>query len=377
MNKKLLSLLIIIPLVFLASCDESGVDELPQLSPELIEFKVTNPEAVGEIDHENGAVLLKVPVYADITNLVPDIHVSYGSKITPASGTALDFSSPVTFTIENGSLTKTYVVTAELGALDTKSARILVLGIGDNANTIANEDEKAATLWALNTFDLATYMSFNALKSNPSVLNEVDAVWWHFDTSFELPGGNFVLPDIAYDEDIVSALKNFRNNGGGIYLSGFATQYLKTLDVVSAAGNPDEQGGASAEFINNDNWGISFMGHEDHPIFAGLRRTDGKDGKNDVAFLISGGASRKDNKSWWVVIDEDFPYGIDLASTEWDEAHNILVLMAEFPGTENQGKVIAFSAGAYDWFSASGENTYLDNVKKITENILLYTATPK
>jgi hypothetical protein len=373
MNKRIL-LLFFILLVFFASCDESGINDLPQLQPELVEFKVTNPEAIGEINHESGTVSLKVPVYADIKNLVPDIHVSYGSKITPESGTPIDFSSPVMFTIENGSLTKTYTVTVEAGALDTKSARILVLGTGDNANTISNEDEKAAALWALNTFDLAQYVSFNALKANPSILNEIDAIWWHFDTSYELPGGNFVLPDIAYDEDIVTALKNFRNNGHGLYLSGFATQYLKTLDIVSAAGNPDEQGGAPVDFANNDNWGISFKGHEDHPIFEGLRT---KEGEPDVAFLISGGASRKDNKSWWVVIDEDFPYGIDLASTEWDKDHNILVLIAEFPGTETQGKVIGCSAGAYDWYSVSGENTYMDNIKKITENILLYTATPK
>ena len=374
MNTRKLQLLLLSILMIFGSCDESGLNDLPQMEPELVEFKVTNPEAVGEIDHENGTVLLKVPIYADITSLIPDIHVSYNSTVTPASGTAVDFTSPVTFTIENGGLSKEYTVTVEPGALDTKSARILVIGTADNVNSIANADEKAAALWTLSTFDLATYSSFSALKSNPSVLDEVDAVWWHFDTSYELPGGNFVLPDIAFDADVVAALTSFRNNGGGIYLSGFATQYLKTLEVVSAAGNPDEQGGAVADFDNPDNWGISFAGHEDHPIFKDLRK---KEGESDVAFLISGGASRKDNKSWWVVINEDFPYGVDLASTEWDKNHDILVLIAEFAGSETQGKVIAFSAGAYDWYSVSGENTYMDNVKKITENILLYTATPK
>lgn len=370
-----------IAMIMLTSCDESGIHDLPQLQPELVEFKVTNPEAVGTIDKTNGTVLLKVPIYADIQSLVPDIHVSYGSTVTPASGTAVDFSSPVTFTIENGGITKSYTVTVQPGALDTKSARILVLGTADNVNSITNEDEKAATSWALGTFDLATYMSFSAFKANTAVLEEIDAVWWHFDTSYELPAGNFALPDIAFDETIVTALRNFRNNGGGIYLSGFATQYLKTLEVVPAAGNPDEQGGAPADFANADNWGISFKGHKEHPIFEGLRTKvatkEGEVDEDDVAFLISGGASRKDNKSWWVVINEDFPYGVDLASTEWDKDHNILVLLAEFPGTETQGKVVAFSAGAYDWFSVDGENTFMDNVEKITQNILLYTATPK
>jgi hypothetical protein len=374
-------MIIIAAMVMLGSCDESGINDLPQIQPELVEFKVTNPEAIGTIDRANNSVLLKVPVYADIHNLIPDVHVSYGSKVTPASGTALDFSSPVTFTIENGAITKSYTVTVEAGALDTKSARVLVLGTADNVNSISNEDEKASAAWAMSTFELATYMSFNALKSNPSILSETDVVWWHYDTSYELPAGNFALPEIAFDETIVTALKDYRNNGGGIYLSGFATQYLKTLEVVPPAGNPDEQGGAPADFVSPDNWGISFTGHKDHPIFDGLRTKvatkEGEVDEDDVAFLISGGASRKDNKSWWVVIDEDFPYGIDLASTEWDKAHNVLVLLAEFPGTEAQGKVIGFSAGAYEWVSLEGENSYIDNVKKITQNILLYTATPK
>lgn len=356
------------------SCDESGIHELPQIEPAIVEFKVQDPDVIGEIDHVSGTVLLEVPVYADITNLVPDIHVSYGSTVTPASGTAVDFTSPVTFTIQNGGLTRNYTVTVEAGALDVKSARILVLGTADNVNSISNEDEKAAASWALNTFAVGRYMSFSALKSNPSVLQEIDAVWWHFDTSYELPSGNFSLPDIAFDQDIVDVLKDFRNSGGGIYLSGFATQYLKTLEVVPAEGNPDEQGGAPADFANPDNWGISFTRHTDHSIFENLRT---KEGEEDVAFLISGGASRKDNKSWWVVINEDFPYGIDLASTEWDKSHDILVLMAEFPGTADQGKVVAFSAGAYDWLSVSGENTFMDNVRQLTQNILIYTATPK
>lgn len=373
---KRISIIIMMVLAILSGtgCDESGINDLKQIEPELVDFKVTNPPSEGVVDRANGTVALKIPIYADITKLIPDIHLSYGSTITPQPGQEIDFSSPVTFTVKNGNLTKAYTVTVEAGALDTQSARIIVLGTADDVGSISNEDEKAATQWSLTTFKLARYVSFNTLKSNPSLLEEVDAVWWHYDTSYELPEGNFALPSIAFDEEIVSALQDFRNGGGGIYLSGFATQYLKTLSVVPAEGNPDEQGGAVSDFENADAWGISFKGHKDHPVFDGLRT---KDGDEEVAFLISGGAWRKDNKSWWVVINEDFPYGIDLASTEWDVNHDILVLIAEFPGTETQGKVIGFSAGAYDWHSAQGENTYMDNIRKITENILLYVATPK
>ncbi|MGK7393560.1 MAG: DUF4960 domain-containing protein [Candidatus Cyclobacteriaceae bacterium M3_2C_046] len=359
--------------IFSSACDESGMNELPVIAPELIEFKVVNPEAKGVVDRANGTIDLEVPVYADLTALIPQVHASYGSQISPPSGEPVDFTSPVEFTISNGGESKSYLVTVELGAMDTKSTRLLVLGTGDAVNSIANEDEKAAALWAINTFDLGQYMGFNQLAANPSVLEEIDVVWWHYDTSYDLADGDFALPPVALDPAVTEALANFRNNGGGIYLSGFATQYLEPLGVVEPGDGPNETGGAPAEFENPDNWGISFKGHTDHPIFQDLRKAE-----EDVAFLISGGAWRKDNKAWWAVWMEDFDfptYGVDLASTEWDKDHNVLVLMAEFPGNEQQGKVVAFSAGAYDFLSTQGENTFMDNVYQITENILIYLAT--
>ena len=364
-------------MVLFSSCSEKGMNDLPAIDPEIIEFKFDGLDATGELNRENHTVFIEVPLYVDITSLVPDLHVSYGSTVSPAPGEPVDFSNPVDFVIKNGDKTVTYTVTVELGAMDTKSTRLLVLGTSDNVADLENLDEKAAASWALNTFDHARYMSFNQLSTNTAILDETDVVWWHYDTTYELPEGDFVLPSVVYSEDIVNALISFRNNGGGIYLSGLATQYLEPLEIVEPGDGPNEIGGAPVEFDNEDNWGVSFAGHEGHPVFQNLR-TEG-DG-NNIAFLISGGASRLDNKAWWAVWMENFTfpsYGIDLASVEWDLNREVLVVMAEFPGEPNQGKAIGFSAGAYDWYSVRGENTFIDNVEQVTENILVYLATPK
>jgi hypothetical protein len=358
---------------FVFSCDESGMNDLPQMEPELLSFGVVNPTASGVINRNDNSVVLEVPVYADITSLVPRIHVSYGSQVDPPSDEPQDFTNPVTYTITNGNQSVTYTVTVKIGAMDRRSTRLLVLGVADDINSISNQDERAAATWAISTFDLGRYMSFGQLQANATVLEEIDVVWWHYDTSYEIPGANFGLPAIAMEEEVIQILTDFRNNGGGIYLSGFATQYLDDLGVVNPGDGPNEVGGASTEFDNPDNWGMSFKGHVNHPVFKNLRKAD-----QDVAFLISGGASRKDNKAWWAVHVQgfDFPdYGTALASVEWDKDRNILVIMGEFQGTENQGKVIGFSAGAYDWYSSRGENTYIDNVRQVTENILTYLAT--
>ncbi|WP_462319388.1 DUF4960 domain-containing protein, partial [Marinilabilia sp.] len=180
-------------LVLFSSCNEEGMNDLPAIDPEMIEFAFEGLTATGELDRENRTVFVEVPLYVDITSLVPDLHLSYGSTVTPAPGEPVDFSNPVDFVIKNGDKTVTYTVTVELGAMDTKSTRLLVLGTADNVSDLENLDERTAAAWALNTFDRAQYMSFNQLSTNTAVLDETDVVWWHYDTTYELPEGDFVL----------------------------------------------------------------------------------------------------------------------------------------------------------------------------------------
>lgn len=73
-------------------------------------FNGFDPVAVGEIDGTDIAV--HVPPEADLTNLKPEIEVSEGATVSPASGEAQDFTEPVEYTVtaENG-LTKVYTVT--------------------------------------------------------------------------------------------------------------------------------------------------------------------------------------------------------------------------------------------------------------------------
>ena len=94
-----------------------------------------------------------------------------------------------------------------------------------------------------------------------------------------------------------------------------------------------------------------------------------------ASYLISGGTSRKDNKTWWVV-SEGFPEdkGIALAGTEWDPDREVLIIMAEFPGQNGTGTTMCFGAGAQDFFSKEGDNSFKDNLLKLTENVLVYLA---
>src|SRR5690349_8039028 len=100
--KNLILLILLSFCAILTSCEDDNFGEIPAMPPVILELKAVGfDDAVGTIDEANSTIALKVPRYADIKNLVPNVLASYGSTITPAAGTAMNFTTPQTITIEN------------------------------------------------------------------------------------------------------------------------------------------------------------------------------------------------------------------------------------------------------------------------------------
>jgi len=66
-------------------------------------FTELYPAATGDINQEDGTILVKVPEQTDVTNLSPAIDVGNPSchALSPPSGTPQDFSQPVTYEVSN------------------------------------------------------------------------------------------------------------------------------------------------------------------------------------------------------------------------------------------------------------------------------------
>ena len=65
-----------------------------------------------------------------VTALIPTIAVSAGASVSPASGAAQDFTSPVTYTVTAAdSSTKTYTVTVTVGATSKNITLFSILGV--------------------------------------------------------------------------------------------------------------------------------------------------------------------------------------------------------------------------------------------------------
>lgn len=81
---------------------------------EIISFSFPNQAEPAVITSAESSVLATMPYGTDVTSLTPAIELSTGASVEPASGTAQDFSTPVTYkvTAEAGN-TKDWVVTVE------------------------------------------------------------------------------------------------------------------------------------------------------------------------------------------------------------------------------------------------------------------------
>ncbi|MBF0410531.1 MAG: DUF5018 domain-containing protein, partial [Candidatus Riflebacteria bacterium] len=108
-------------------------------------FEFSSLSVTGIINESAKTVTLTVPFGTDVTGLVPSINHT-GSSISPNSGAAQNFTSPVTYTVTaaNGT-TQAYLVTVNISANTAKA--ITAFNFADLSVTgVINESAKTVTL---------------------------------------------------------------------------------------------------------------------------------------------------------------------------------------------------------------------------------------
>jgi hypothetical protein len=322
-------------------------------------------------------ITMTLPENTNLKALQPLIELTQGVSISPASGTTIDFTSPVTFVVTSNGKSVNY--TANVG-LPVTGLVVAFLGTAATRSAITNMDEVTASNWLFDNFPGARYISFESVL-NGADLSEVNVIWWHFDTAANLPA-------VAYNPAVTTAFKNFTTSGGNLLLTSFASQYVDALGIVPSGKGPNNVFGDFPPngFVDANSWGMSFVGHENHPIFQGLSTFEA--GK---ANLLQGGTFRLNHTAWWFLPEwggygngegwRNQTGGTNLASEAWDNALDGRVTIAEFPNTGINKNVIVISMGAYDWYNEtnssgvpSQSNEFIGNIKLLTQNSINYLA---
>lgn len=322
-------------------------------------------------------ITMTLPEGTNLTALKPIIELTEGVSISPASGQTIDFTNPVTFVITSNGKSVNY--TANVG-VPVAGLVVAFLGTAATRAEITNMDEITAADWFFATFSGAKYISFGSVESGAD-LSDVDVIWWHFDSAANLPA-------IAYKPAVTTALKNFRSNGGNLLLTSFASQYVDALGIVPSGKGPNNVFGDFPPngFVDANSWGMSFVGHENHPIFDGVTTYE-----NGKANLLQGGTFRLNHTAWWFVPEwggyvngegwRNQTGGTNLASEAWDNNLDGRVTIAEFPNTATNKNVVVISMGAYDWYNETNSsgvpsqaNEFINNIRILTQNSINYLA---
>jgi len=294
----------------------------------IISFKINGLSA--NINNSSKTISLTMPEGTNLNTLKPIIETGNGVSIYPESGTTVNFTNQVSFTVSNGTVTEVYmanVVTPTSGSL------IAFLGTAATRTGLTNPDEIAASKWLFGKFPGALYVSVADIASGVVNLNNIDVIWWHFDSAITLPAD-------MMSQNVTSKIKTYLNGGGNILLTSFAAQYVEALGIVPAGKGPNNVFG---DFLPNgfvdmgSDWGISFKGYENHPVFNGLQTYE-----SGKANLLEKGTFRLNHTAQWFLPDwggyvngvgwRNQTGGNNLASEVWDNTLDGRVTVAEFPG---------------------------------------------
>lgn len=328
-----------------------------------------------EINNTSKTITLTLPEGTNFSALTPVIELATGVSISPASGSVVDFANPVNFNVTNGIMSEVYVATV---AAPISGPQIAFIGTEATRSLLSNLDEIAASDWLFNRYSGAKYISFAEVAAGVS-LDNFDVIWWHFDSAVDLPAE-------ATSSAVLARIQNYLINGGNILLTSFASQYADKIGILPAGKGPNNVFGDFPPdgFVDSgSDWGISFVGNEDHPIFNGVETyATGK------ANLLQKGTFRLNHTAWWFLPEwggyengagwREQTGGKNLASEAWDDTLDGRVAISEFPGTGSQKNCVIISMGAYDWYNEnnngvpSAPNGFIDNIKKITDNSLNY-----
>ena len=80
-----------------------------------------------------------------------------------------------------------------------------------------------------------TLLPFAQLSLNPSALNELSVLWWHYDGAPSLPAS-------VLDPRVVTSIRNYVRRGGSLFLSLLAAQYVTDLGIEEVRPNIIEKG---------------------------------------------------------------------------------------------------------------------------------------
>ena len=337
---------------------------------------VINDIYQGSIDQEAKTITVYVPASVGITNLVPTITYSQNATVTPGSGSAQDFSQPVSYTVKNNSAEATYTV--NVIAIDKPKA--LFIGSAPSMNDLDLE-AKTACQWMLGHVEGSLYASFADLRSGTLDLSDCKVIWWHYHVDGGVDGHDVFAAKATDALDTKNELRGFYENGGSLFLTRYATNLPSFIGVTgddewTTPNNCWGQNEDAAELCGGP-WSFRiFDGQNEHPLWQGLVAGDNPQEVycTDAGYHITNSTAQYHIGTDWGGYDNHAAWEARTGGKILGVGGDGAVVAWEYEPKDGRGGIICIGSGCYDWYSYTYEAGYVENFHKnieiITQNAL-------
>lgn len=322
---------------------------------------------VGTIENDPSTIRVRVPAATDLADIRPEIELTAGATVTPASGERVDFSGrTVTYRVCAGDLYRDYTVRVAHAIGD----KIAFVGWEDMPSSAAEEQ---AWQWLSEESGIARAekISLWEVETEAVSLDDYAVIWWHCDGLADAQQ----LPFRAYRTKVIALFRDYLANGGNLLLTTYASQWVRELEVAADKCIPNNVWGGDVTLAPEDTRGISYRGNEKHPLFSGFEYADG------MLPLMSGGVTFAEHNIIWHTGWQNYDGSLAVwmertggkALVSDMDGTKPRILVAEFPATDARpGRVITFGMGCYQWNAAG--NGCRRNIERLTANALTYLA---
>lgn len=346
----------------LLSCEErENYTDGPKVL-DIVEGVMINSKSA-DIDHLSGSIDISLAGGTDISSVLFEASVPEGVTVTPASGSAIDLTSPVQVIVSNNVSERIYTIYATL-----LPSKVAFLGDGATIAEIADDDVKAAAEWAETTYGSDfVYISYEGLSDE--ALDGVNVILYVYDNV-----GSSAQPAALLDK--LNVLSKFYVQGGKIVAGLLGTGLVEEL-------GRDKSGlrniiGTGAGGDNPDTWGVGFTGSEVANIIS-----EGLDFyAPNKAYVIDAGYKEDHNALWNLGSITTAPYttfeslyGAEpIAAWDWAvDGQGFAGIIVWNPFDRFEGYIITIGIGGMEWnMNDSRDNPYLENVRKIYKNSIDY-----
>lgn len=288
------------------------------------------------------------------------------------------------------------------------------------------DDDRAAAVWFMETFVPAhstnisgNYFSFQDVAEGADI-SVYDVIWIQSDGATynerlnEWPRGTVegngdkhcLLREAGFqwngqcgqlEDDFMWKIKQFYKSGKKLLLGNFAGKGLEVFGVFDGLNNPWEYrpnqsfGDTTANPANTAGaWGTNWSGNQTPILLTGISTNAVSCTNTSQSIEFLGAGTEKKNRAlqynlnWGRIYDDAGGANSTIGQRRqsFQNTLNAEILLENCDGTEIQaarfnprnsgdGTIIWYGSGVYDWYAPGGSN---QNVKKLTENTLLYLA---